>query len=80
MDGYPLSKPKALSDIVCRSFISASDVFYGLFYLGLYNEARQENSKAAGYMKQALQTQYALTSNDYMVACAQVHSQRRGWA
>jgi hypothetical protein len=65
---------------------SASDAFYGLFYLGLYNEARfynqkddVGNSKAAGYMRQALQTPYAVASNDYMVACARVHAQRRGW-
>jgi hypothetical protein len=66
---------------------SASDAFYGLFYLGLYNEARYSSSsnsssccsKAAGYLKQALQTPYALASNDYMVACARVHVVRRGW-
>ena len=61
---------------------TAGEEFYALFYLGLYCEAcRGETSKAENYMRQAVATSYAKGSGsaDYMVACAQVHCQLRGW-
>lgn len=56
-----------------------SDEFYSLFYLGLYNEARNHPDKAKWYLLESLQTVYGRTSPDYMVSCAKVHCQLRGW-
>lgn len=68
------------------------DEFYSLFYLGLYCESihsdkddddgaisSSSSNKAAYYMRAALQTSYAQTSTDYMVACAKVHCHLRHW-
>jgi len=62
---------------------SLSDEFYSLFYLALFNEARNVPAKAELYLRQALATRYAQessTSSDYMVSCARVHAQLRGWS
>lgn len=60
---------------------SASDLFYSLFYLGLYCEIRGEESKAASYMRSAAQSSYAtgFGSRDYMSSVAKVHCQLRHW-
>jgi hypothetical protein len=59
----------------CGIFHSVADEFYSLLYLSLFCEAcRSEPMKASMYMKQAIQTQYALRSNDYMVSLAKVNS------
>eukprot|EP00560_Eucampia_antarctica_P007739 CAMPEP_0197827154 /NCGR_PEP_ID=MMETSP1437-20131217/4000_1 /TAXON_ID=49252 ORGANISM="Eucampia antarctica, Strain CCMP1452" /NCGR_SAMPLE_ID=MMETSP1437 /ASSEMBLY_ACC=CAM_ASM_001096 /LENGTH=265 /DNA_ID=CAMNT_0043427899 /DNA_START=159 /DNA_END=956 /DNA_ORIENTATION=- len=60
---------------------SASDLFYSLFYLGLYCEIRGEDSKASNYMKAAAQSPYAtgFGSRDYMSSVAKVHCQKRHW-
>jgi hypothetical protein len=52
-----------------------SDVFYALFYLGLFAEARGEATKAEHYMLQAVATPYAvgtLGRGDYMSTVARV--------
>ncbi|KAL7435331.1 hypothetical protein ACHAXM_004690 [Skeletonema potamos] len=60
---------------------NVSDEFYSLFYLGLYCEVRDEESKARMYMKMAERSKYAtgVGSGDYMSACARVHCKLRGW-
>ena len=60
---------------------SPTEEFYSLFYLGLFNEAMGETSKAESYMKAAVQSPYAkaVGSRDYMVDCAKVHCQLRHW-
>ena len=60
---------------------SYSDEFYSLFYLGLFNEARGDSSKAESYMRASVQTKYAkaVGSKDYMVDVAKVHCQLRHW-
>jgi hypothetical protein len=63
---------------ICLPFgkptIRPSEEFYSLFYLGLFNEARGEASKAENYMKSAVKSTYAkaVGSRDYMVDCAKV--------
>ena len=51
-----------------------SDEFYSLFYLALFAEVRQEPTKAAHYMRQSIETQYAQSVGraDYMTAVAKV--------
>lgn len=58
-----------------------ADEFYALFYLGLFNEALGQNSKAESYMRSAATSTYAkaVGSRDYMVDCATVHCQLRHW-
>eukprot|EP00980_Cylindrotheca_fusiformis_P013925 scaffold3618_cov129-Cylindrotheca_fusiformis.AAC.25 len=58
-----------------------ADEFYALLYLGLFNEARGENSKAENYMRSAVKTKYAkaVGSKDYMVDVARVHCSLRHW-
>ncbi|GFH61724.1 hypothetical protein CTEN210_18200 [Chaetoceros tenuissimus] len=51
-----------------------SDLFYALFYLGLYCESIGEISKAEHYMKEAVKSEYANGRGDYMTSCARVHS------
>jgi hypothetical protein len=60
---------------------SPGEEFYALFYLGLFNEARGETTKAENYMKAAAGTKYAevVGSQDYMVDCAKVHCKLRRW-
>lgn len=55
-----------------------TEEFYSLFYLGLFNEARGETSKAESYMKAAVKSTYAkaVGSRDYMVDCAKVRQYR----
>jgi hypothetical protein len=59
---------------------SLSDEFYALFYLALFNEVRNVPGKAELYLRQALSTRYAQSSNDYMVTCAKVQARARGWS
>jgi hypothetical protein len=63
-------------------YISITDEFYSLFYLGLYCEIRGESSKAETYMKAAVASKYAVGpgAGDYMTSCARVHCKLRGWA
>jgi hypothetical protein len=58
-----------------------ADEFYSLLYLGLFNEAQGEISKAENYMKSAINTKYAkaVGSKDYMVDVARVHCSLRHW-
>ncbi|KAG7366776.1 TPR domain protein [Nitzschia inconspicua] len=58
-----------------------TEEFYSLFYLGLFNEARGDITKAESYMTAALRSTYAkaVGSRDYMVDCAKVHCQLRHW-
>lgn len=60
---------------------SYGDEFYSLFYLGLFNEARGEMTKAESYMRAAATTKYAraVGSKDYMVDVASVHCKLRHW-
>lgn len=60
---------------------NASELFYSLFYLGLYCEIRGEDGKAANYMKAAATSPYAtgFGSGDYMSAVAKIHCQQRHW-
>jgi hypothetical protein len=58
---------------------SPADEFYSLFYLGLYCDSKGEFTKAAQYMTEAITTEYAKKSKDYMVAVAKVHNNVRGW-
>lgn len=63
------------------------DEFYALFYLALFAEARGEWIKAEGYLRQAIQTKYAIDSeemattgrgrSDYMVTTAKVSKYHR---
>lgn len=59
-----------------------SEEFYSLLYLGLFCEARGEQSKAESYMKSAAKTKYAETvgSRDYMVDVVKVHCSLRHWS
>lgn len=59
----------------------ASDEFYSLFYLGLFAEIRQENSKAEKYLLQSINTKYSqgFGQADYMTSVAKVHCNLRGW-
>ena len=61
---------------------SASDEFYSLFYLGLWCEAKGENTKAESYMRSAVKSSYSqgFGSNDYMTSVAKVHCKTRGWS
>jgi hypothetical protein len=59
--------------------ISPSDEFYSLFYLGLYCDSKGEFAKSSQYMTEAISTEYAKKSKDYMVAVAKVHCNVRGW-
>jgi rRNA pseudouridine-1189 N-methylase Emg1 (Nep1/Mra1 family) len=55
-----------------------SDVFYALFYLGLFAEARGEATKAKHYMLQAVAAPYAvgtLGRGDYMTTVARVRAE-----
>ena len=65
----------------CTQKQSPGDEFYSLFYLGLYNDARGDMTKAEHYMKSAIQSKYAIKvgSQDYMVDVAKVHCKVRGW-
>lgn len=51
-----------------------SDEFYALLYLGLFAEARRDNTKAENYLRQAVHTEYAtsLGRRDYMTDVARV--------
>lgn len=49
-------------------------------YSALYKEAQRDTQGAEIAMKAAVATPYALRSNDYMAALAQVHMQQRGWS
>lgn len=64
-------------------YVSASDEFYSLFYLGLFCDAtgKDNSSKAPYYLSQASSTDYAtrMGKSDYMTAVAQVHRKIRGW-
>jgi tetratricopeptide (TPR) repeat protein len=62
-----------------KIILSPSDEFYSLFYLGLYCDSKGEFTKAAQYMTEAITTEYASKSKDYMVAVAKVHNKVRGW-
>jgi hypothetical protein len=58
----------------CR-YRRPSDVFYALFYLGLFAEARGETTKAEHYMRQAVAAPYAagtMGRGDYMTTVARV--------
>lgn len=61
--------------------IRPGEEFYSLLYLGLFSEARGENSKAESYMRSAVNTKYAkvVGSKDYMVDVARVHCKLRNW-
>ena len=58
---------------------TASDEFYALFYLALYCESKGEDTKAEYYMKDAVSSEYAKKSSDYMVSVAKVHCHVRAW-
>ena len=60
---------------------SIDDMFYSLFYLGLFCESRGETGKAENYMRNAAKSDYATRfgTRDYMTAVARVHCQQRGW-
>lgn len=58
---------------------AASDEFYALFYLALYCESKGEDTKAEYYMKEAVSSEYAKKSSDYMVSVAKVHCNVRAW-
>ena len=68
-----LTPPSFLSG----SYRRPSDVFYALFYLGLFAEARGEATKAEHYMLQAVAAPYAvgtLGRGDYMTTVARVRA------
>ncbi|CAM9404504.1 unnamed protein product [Choristocarpus tenellus] len=52
--------------------------FYSNLYLGLYAEARGDETLAQKYISAAVKSPYA-SSGDYMHALAKVHQQLRGW-
>lgn len=53
--------------------------FYAALYAGLYEEVEGMDGKARELITKAAQTEYALTSGDYMAALAKVHAARRQW-
>ncbi|PNH04290.1 hypothetical protein TSOC_009576 [Tetrabaena socialis] len=55
------------------------DTFYGLLYVGLWEEAHGDAAAARKAITSAVQTQYAQRSGDYMASLARVHCLRRGW-
>jgi hypothetical protein len=60
------------------SYRRPSDVFYALFYLGLFAEARGEATKSKHYMLQAVAAPYAvgtLGRGDYMTTVARVRAE-----
>jgi hypothetical protein len=59
---------------------TAGELFYALLYAALYHEAQQEPDECKHALLQALQTEYARKSRDYMASVALVHAKRRGWA
>ncbi|KAJ1618462.1 hypothetical protein T492DRAFT_1092494 [Pavlovales sp. CCMP2436] len=59
--------------------VLGSDAFYARLYLGLLAEADSDTSGARRAIEAALQTEYAASSQDYMVSVARVHAKQRGW-
>ena len=58
---------------------SPHDEFYSLLYASLYNESVGKAEAARGYMKEAIETEYATKSGDYMAGLANVHYRVRKW-
>jgi len=55
------------------------DAFYALLYTGLWHEAHAQSKEARSAIVQAVSTQYARLSGDYMASLAHVHCLQRGW-
>ena len=53
--------------------------FYSLLYQGLYYEAIRNSESAKSKILQSINTEYALTQDDYMVSLARVHVHLRQW-
>ena len=58
---------------------SPHDEFYSLLYASLYNESVGKPKAARGFMREAIETEYAIKSGDYMAGLANVHYRVRKW-
>ena len=75
----PRGQDSASSILAAASKSSPHDQFYSRLYCSLFHEAYGEESEAREFMRQAVQTDYAMSSGDYMADLARVHIKRRGW-
>jgi tetratricopeptide (TPR) repeat protein len=72
--------PNSTSSILAvASPSSPHDQFYSKLYCALFCEAYGREEEAKEFMKQAVRTEYAVGSGDYMADLARVHVKRRGW-
>jgi hypothetical protein len=58
---------------------SGHGAFYAWLYVGLWHEAHGDAAAARAGLQEAVSTDYAKRSGDYMCSLANVHMQRRGW-